>query len=143
MIIGFVRVKKNKLIIPYSNTFRKSHKPIEITIPPILTDKKIKEIRIIPKADARFFEIQYTYEEVCIPRKLNQSNALAIDLGINNLVTAVSSGGNSFIIDGRRLKSINQGYNKEYARLQSIKDKQKYGKCQLWQGNVGPHNPLS
>ncbi len=30
----------------------------------------------------------------------------------------------SFIIDGKRLKSINQWFNKENARLQSIKDKQ-------------------
>ena len=50
-----------------------------------------------------------------------------MDLGINNLVTAVSSNGKSFIIDGRRLKSINQWFNKENARLQSIKDKQHFG----------------
>ncbi|MGF0145794.1 transposase, partial [Sharpea azabuensis] len=31
-------------------------------------------------------------------------------------------------IDGRKLKSINQWFNKENARLQSIKDKQHYGK---------------
>ncbi|MBA1335867.1 MAG: Transposase [Firmicutes bacterium] len=30
----------------------------------------------------------------------------------------------SFIVDGKKLKSINQWYNKENARLQSIKDKQ-------------------
>ena len=40
----------------------------------------------------------------------------------------VSSNGRSFIIDGRKLKSINQWFNKENARLQSIKDKQHYGK---------------
>ncbi|MFR6156406.1 MAG: transposase [Coprococcus sp.] len=51
-----------------------------------------------------------------------------MDLGINNLVTAVSSKGKSFIIDGRRLKSINQWFNKENARLQSIKDKQHFDK---------------
>ena len=89
---------------------------------------KIKEIRIIPKANARFFEIQYTYEAECIQRNLNTSNALAIDLGINNLVTAVSSMGESFIIDGRKLKSINQWFNKENARLQGIKEKQNFGR---------------
>ena len=94
----------------------------------MLADKKIKEIRIIPKAKARFFEIQYIYEAEYTQRDLNKNNALAIDLGINNLVTAVSSMGRSFIIDGRRLKSINQWFNKENARLQSIKDKQNFGK---------------
>ena len=128
LVIGFVRLKGNKLIIPFSNSFKKTHKPVEITIPPILLDKKVKEIRIIPKANARFFEIQYTYEAECIQRNLNKNNALAIDLGINNLAMCVTSAGKSFIIDGRRLKSINQWFNKENARLQSIKDKQHFGK---------------
>ena len=127
LVIGFVRLNGNKLILPFSNTYKKTHKSIEITIPPILLDKKVKEIRIIPKANARFFEIQYIYEAECIQRSLNPNNALALDLGINNLVTAVSSNGKTFIIDGRKLKSINQWYNKENARLQSIKDKQHFG----------------
>ena len=126
LVIGFVRVKGNKLLLPYSDSFKKTHKAVEMTIPPILLDKKIKEIRIIPKADARFFEIQYTYEAECIHENLNTTNVLALDLGINNLVTAVSNNGETFIIDGRRLKSINQWFNKENARLQSIKDKQHY-----------------
>ena len=128
LVIGFVRLKGNKLILPYSNAYKKTHKCVEITIPPILLDKTIKEIRIIPKSNARFFEIQYIYEAECIQRNLNTNNALALDLGINNLVTAVSNVGKSFIIDGKRLKSINQWFNKESARLQSIKDKQHFGK---------------
>ena len=128
LVIGFVRLKENKLILPFSNSFKKTHKAVEITIPPILLDKKVKEIRIIPKAKARFFEIQYIYEAECVQRNLNTNNALALDLGVNNLVTAVSSQGKTFIIDGRKLKSINQWFNKENARLQSIKDKQHYGK---------------
>lgn len=128
LIIGFVRLKGNQLTLPFSNSFKKTHKSVEITIPPILLDKKIKEIRIIPKANARFFEIQYIYEAECIQRNLNMNNALALDLGINNLVTAVSNIGKSFIIDGKRLKSINQWFNKENTRLQSIKDKQHFGR---------------
>ena len=127
LVIGFVRLNGDKLILPFSQSYKKTHKAIEIKIPPILADKKIKEIRIIPKANARFFEIQYIYEAECIQRNLNTSNALAIDLGINNLATAVSSMGKSFIIDGRRLKSINQWFNKENARLQGIKEKQNFG----------------
>ena len=128
LIIGFVRLNGNKLVIPFSNTYKKSHVPIEITIPPVLAGKRIKEIRIIPKANARFFEIQYIYEAECVQRDLNPSNALAIDLGINNLAACVASTGKSFIVDGRKLKSINQWFNKENARLQSIKDKQGFGK---------------
>ena len=128
LIIGFVRLNGNKLILPFSNSFKKTHKPVEIVIPPILLDKEVKEIRIIPKANARFFEIQYIYKAECIQRNLNKNRALALDFGINNLVTAVSSDGSSFIIDGRRLKSINQWFNKKNAHLQSIKDKQGFGK---------------
>ena len=128
LVIGFVRLNGNKLILPFSNNFKKTHKVVEITIPPVLLDKKVKEIRILPKANARYFEIQYIYETECIQRNLNTQNALALDLGVNNLVTAVSSTGKSFIVDGRRLKSINQWFNKENARLHSIKDKQHFGK---------------
>ena len=128
LVIGFVRLNGNKLILPFSNNFKKTHKVVEITIPPVLLDKKVKEIRILPKTNARYFEIQYIYETECIQRNLNTQNALALDLGVNNLVTAVSSTGKSFIVDGRRLKSINQWFNKENARLQSIKDKQHFGK---------------
>jgi len=127
LVIGFVRLNENKLILPFSNTYKKTHESVEITIPPILVDKKVKEIRIIPKANARFFEIQYIYETENIQRNLNPNNVLALDLGINNLATAVSSEGKSFIIDGKRLKSINQWYNKRNAQLQSIKDKQNLG----------------
>ena len=128
LVIGFIRLNGDKLVLPFSQSYKKTHRAIEIKIPPILADKKIKEIRIIPKANARFFEIQYTYEAECIQRNLNTSNALALDLGINNLVTAVSSRGETFIIDGRRLKSINQWFNKENSRLQGIKEKQNFGR---------------
>ena len=124
LIIGFVRIQDNTLIIPYSNAYRKNHEPISINIPPILKDKKIKEIRIIPKAGAKFFEIQYIYESKEEDLNLDKSKALSLDLGINNLVSAVSNNGKTFIVDGKRLKSINQWFNKENSRLQSIKDKQ-------------------
>ena len=125
LVIGFVRINANKLILPYSNSYKKNHKPIVITIPPNLKDKKIKEIRIIPKLLGRYFEIQYTYEVEINQSELNKQNALSIDLGINNLATCVTNRGKTFIIDGRRLKSINQLYNKKMAKYQSIKDKQR------------------
>ncbi len=123
LIIGFVQLNGNKLILPFSRAYKKTHKSVEITIPSVLLDKKVKEIRIISKANARFFEIQYIYETECVQRSLNQSNALALDLGVNNIITAVSSEGHAFLMDGRKLKSINQWYNKENARLQRIKEK--------------------
>lgn len=129
LVIGLVRLNGNKLIIPFSWSYKKTHRPIEIIIPPILVGKKIKEIRIIPKNHARFFEIQYIYVAETIQRNLNTKNALALDFGINNLISGVTNEGKTFIIDGKKLKSINQWYNKENSRLQSIKDKQKFGKA--------------
>ena len=128
LIIAQFRIKDdNILIIPYSNTFKKKYegiKKIQIKIPQVLEDKKVKEIRIIPKFNARFFEIQYTYEIQEENINLNTNNALAIDLGVNNLCTCITNTGKSFIVDGRKLKSINQFFNKQNAKLQSIKDKQ-------------------
>ena len=125
LVIGFVRLKDDMLIVPYSNSFKKTHQEVKVKLPSVLKDKKIKEIRIIPKQHSRYFEIQYTYEIEEIQRELNKENVLGIDLGIDNLCTCVTNTGVSFIIDGRKLKSINQYYNKINAKLQSIKDKQK------------------
>nr|DAK27884.1 MAG TPA: putative transposase [Caudoviricetes sp.] len=126
LIIGMINIKDDMILtIPYSYTFKKKYETkIQIKVPKVLEDKKIKEIRIIPKFNARFFEIQYTYEIQEEKIKLNINNALAIDLGVNNLCTCVTNTGKSFIIDGKKLKSINQFFNKQNAKLQSIKDKQ-------------------
>ena len=136
LVISFVRLKDDMLIIPYSNSFRKTHKEIAIKLPPVLKDKKIKEIRIMPKQHSRYFEIQYIYEVEEVQRELNKENALGIDLGIDNLCTCVTNAGASFIIDGRKLKSINQYYNKINAKLQSIKDKQKIKRTTLRQKRI-------
>ena len=136
LVIGFVRLKDDMLIVPYSNSFKKTHQEVKIKLPPVLKDKKIKEIRIIPKQHSRYFEIQYTYEVEEVQRELNKENALGIDLGIDNLCTCVTNTGASFIIDGRKLKSINQYYNKINAKLQGIKDKQKIERTTLRQKRI-------
>jgi putative transposase len=49
---------------------------------------------------------------------------LAIDLGLNNLCTCTSNGIiTPFVIDGKRLKAINQLYNKRVAAIKSVLDK--------------------
>ena len=136
LIIGFVRLKDDMLIVPYSNSFKKTHQEVKVKLPSVLKDKKIKEIRIIPKQHSRYFEIQYTYEVEEVQRELNKENVLGIDLGIDNLCTCVTNTGASFIIDGRKLKSINQYYNKINAKLQSIKDKQKIERTTLRQKRI-------
>ena len=120
-------ILSDRFVFPFSLKYMKHHIRFTIKIPKILKDKSylVKEIRIIPKSQARFFEIQYIYEKEVKEKEYIVKNALAIDLGVNNLCTCVVNTGKSFIIDGRRLKSINQWYNKESAYLNSIRDKQK------------------
>jgi len=129
LIIQQINIRNGKFQMPYSREYAKTHKKFYIQMPSILSDKKVKEIKIIPKYNARFFEIVYTYEVKDVSKiNLDKTKALAIDLGVNNLCTCVTSDGDSFILDGKKLKSYNQWYNKENARLQSIKDKQKLSK---------------
>ena len=56
--------------------------------------------------------------------KTSPDRVLAIDLGLDNLAACVTNTGTSFLMDGRKLKSINQYWNKRKARLQSIAAKQ-------------------
>lgn len=122
-----ITIKDNQLQIPMSRDFRKLHPEvgnIYIPFPERLKDKTIKEIRILPIHNGRYFKVQYVYEVEIEDENLNKDNILAIDLGVDNLATCVSNVGTPFIMDGRKLKSINQGWNKEKARLQSIADKQ-------------------
>lgn len=138
IIIGQIRIKPDRTLdIPMSPKFKREYGKVSIKVPRNLKDKKIKEIRIIPKYNARYFEIQYAYEIPESKLKLNKNNALAIDLGIDNLCTCTTNYGHSIIIDGKRLKSINQWANKQNSKLQSIKDKRGIKgitkkQCNLW-----------
>lgn len=128
LCIPTVNIKSGKFQLPYSRSYAKGHDKLYFNVPSILENKKVKQIWIIPRQNARYFEIQYVYEATEIKRELDNTTALAIDFGINNLCTCVTTKGNSFIIDGRKLKSFNQWYNKRNSILCSIKDKQKFGK---------------
>ena len=123
LIIAEFSLANSQFKVPMSQNY-KSKRSITFNIPSILMDKKVKEIRVIPKQNARFFELQYVYEVEVSNGTYNKENALAIDLGINNLMTCVTNTGQAFIVDGRRIKSVNQYANKENARLKSILDRQ-------------------
>ena len=99
IVIGFVRIKDGVLEVPMFWEFKDQYGSVKIKVPSNLKDKKIKEIRIIPKYNARFFEIHYAYEAIEQEREINVNNALAVDLGINNIATCVTNNGSSFIIE--------------------------------------------
>ena len=106
----FIKLKDFGLIENYS---------IKLSIPKILTNKKIKEISIIPLYRGKKFEIAYSYLDTDNEKEMKGTDVLAIDLGVNNLATCITTKGQSFIIDGKRLKSMNQYYNKKMAELKS------------------------
>lgn len=121
-------VKNGYLYVPMSRNFRALHpdvKEIKIAFPERLADKTIKEVRILPFNSGRYFKIQYVYEVEQEDMYVDKNNILSIDLGVANLATCVSTVGTPFIMDGRKLKSINHRWNKEMARLRSISMKQK------------------
>lgn len=120
-------IKNGFLYVSMSRDFRALHidvKEIKIAFPKRLEDKVIKEVRILPCSNGKVFKVQYVYEVSEEVLNLNKDNVLAIDLGIDNLATCVSTVGTPFIMDGRKLKSINHQWNKEIARLRSISMKQ-------------------
>ncbi len=124
------KISKRKWLfnIPMSREFRSQYSSVSIQIPERLRSKTVKEIRILPKLGGKCFDVSYVYESGIEPQVEKTGEILGIDLGLDNLTACVSSIGESFIIDGKRLKSINQFFNKQNARLQSFKDLQKFGK---------------
>ena len=89
-----------------------------------LRGKRIKEIRILPKQKGKFLDAAFVYESENEKVDTVEDKAIAIDLGLNNLATVVSSTNESFIIDGCWLKSKNQWFNKRQSKLVHHKDKQ-------------------
>lgn len=124
LIIPRVKIKNGSFDIPMSPSFKKQFGVVNIKFPERLEGKTLKEVRILPKYNGRFFEIEYIIEQEVENLNLDKSNAIAIDLGLNNLATCVSNTGSSFIVDGKKLKSINQWFNKVNSSLQSLKDLQ-------------------
>jgi IS605 OrfB family transposase len=124
LIIPRIKLKNGVFSIPMSKEFKKEYGEVKIRLPERLKDKNIKEVRIHPKYSARWFEIEYIYEDEKVETLVNSEKAIAIDLGVDNLAACIDTDGHQFLIDGKRLKSINQWYNKRNAELQSSKDKQ-------------------
>lgn len=94
---------------------------ITVPYPERLWDKTIKELRFIPAHGTWYTE--YVYEMDKVPQATG-THVIGIDPGLNNWVSAVCTNGKSFLVSGKRLKSINQWWNKTKAALQTAVDKQ-------------------
>ena len=81
------------------------------------------DLRIIPMGNCFMMEVTYTKQKKQI--KLDYNQAACLDIGVNNFVTIVTTkpGIKPALIKGGVLKSINQRYNKQAAKL---REKDKY-----------------
>ena len=130
---GF-RIKEDKVYIGLPKKFKQKHKAIVGDIRDLVIDlpthlkgiykNHFQEIRIIPRYDGHYYQIEFVYKLNPKKTKLDYNQFFASDLGLDNFATNVDTTGTTSIIDGMYIKSLNQWYNKENARLQSIKDKQ-------------------
>ena len=91
-------------------------------------DKKViplfNQVRIVPKFNGDFFNIEILYEKEEQDSDLDIERVASLDLGVNNLIALVDTAMDEedrkpLIINGKPIKSINQFYNKKRAFLQS------------------------
>jgi putative transposase len=89
-----------------------------------LDDVNLREVRIIPQGVGYIIEIVYMKEMENLAKRETRK-IMGIDIGLRNIVTIGDSISKEGIaVKGGVLKSINQFYNKESARLKSISDRQ-------------------
>ena len=94
--------------------------PKQVKLEPLKTKvDNICQVRVIPQATCFIIEVVYEKEKEVADVK--KENVLSIDLGINNFVAAIDNvGQNPFIINGRKVKSINAYFNRKRAKLMSF-----------------------
>lgn len=94
------------------------HFPKMIGVAPMKSNiHNIQSCRVIPKAN--HFVVEFIYNAPDVEQKEYNNKALGVDLGLNNLATCITTTGNSFIVNGKPLKSINAFYNKRKSQLQA------------------------
>jgi putative transposase len=85
-----------------------------LPMPKNLDFSKVKEFTILNKNGS--FHLECSYVLQAIKTTLDPLKAIGIDLGTSsNLMACVDTLGNSFLIDSRQAKSMNQLYNKRVA----------------------------
>lgn len=124
------RIKNGKVYVGLSKKFRELYnidkKDITFDLPPNLVITKLQQLQIKPTYGGKEYEILFCYEKENDIKSLNKEKYLSIDCGLDNLLTAFNSENKeSFIIDGKPLKSINQFYNKTKGKLQSEYERNK------------------
>ena len=81
-----------------------------------LTKDVVQFVRLIPRNNYIAIEIGYNVNE---PEQKTNNNILAIDIGVNNIASCVTTDGDKLLVNGKPLKYINHNYNKEVANAKS------------------------
>ena len=81
-----------------------------------LTKESVQFVRLVPRNNYIAVEIGYNVNE---PELKSNNNVLAIDIGVNNIASCVTTDGDKCLINGRQLKYINHNYNKAVADAKS------------------------
>jgi IS605 OrfB family transposase len=117
----WLKLGDNRVRFPLGNQVKAWFRIAEffLPLPSNLTWESIKEVRILPRNGC--FYAEFVYSQPVKIASLDQSQALGIDPGLSNWLTCVATTGDSFIIDGKHLKSINQWYNKQVATMKEGK----------------------
>lgn len=112
---------RNEVRIPLGKGIKDDDSLTELFIPcpKGVRIEQIKEVQILPR-NGRFYAV-YLYKTQSFNADVDLTKALGIDPGLSNWLTCVSTEGKSFIIDGRKVKSLNQHYNKRVAILKGGK----------------------
>ncbi|MEQ8974855.1 MAG: transposase [Coleofasciculus sp. C1-SOL-03] len=112
-----LKIKDGQIRIPLGTLVKTWFKIADffIPMPSNLNFRDIKELRILPRNGC--FYIEFVYLLPSVTADVDSSRVLGIDPGLDNWMTCVSNTETSFIVDGRKLKSLNQLYNKRVATI--------------------------
>ena len=88
----------------------------DIKIKTRLTKESVQFVRLVPRNNYITIEIGYNVKE---PELKSNNNVLAIDIGVNNIASCVTTDGDKLLVNGKPLKYINHNYNKAVANAKS------------------------
>lgn len=124
------RIKNNRLLLSLSKEIKSKYDvdslnfELPLAVQNIVDLETIQQIRIKQDKLSKewYLLIIYKVEE---NQENTDSNIMSIDIGLDNLATlAFKDNIESYIINGRTIKSKNSYFNKEIARLQNVRMKQ-------------------
>jgi len=119
-----LRLKGNRIRLPLGLRVKAwfGLKEFFLPMPSNLDFTLLREVRILPRNGV--FYAEFVYQVEANQSKVDADKVLGIDHGVDNWLTCISNVGNSFIVDGKHLKSLNQWYNK---RVSILKENQPQG----------------